>query len=552
MSLHPRPIFDVPEETARIAHAAFPKGNIYLRMRDRLGVFFTDKQFAPLFSERGQPAFSPWRLALISVMQFVEDLSDRQAADAVRGRIDWKYVLGLELENCGFDQSVLSEFRQRLVTGGVEQKLLDTMLTVFAEQKLLKRRGRQRTDSTHVLAAIRRLNRLETIGETMRAALNVIAAVAPDWLQKIAPLDWYDRYESRVEEWGLPRDKKERETWVIQVGQDGLNLLEEIYQSETHGWLREVAAVQILRRAWVHQFYYQDERLRLRQPEDLPPSSIRSDSPYDPEAHYSLKRQTNWVGYKVHLTESCDDDQPHLITHVETTLAPQPDANMSAPIHEALAAKDCLPKTHLVDAGYVDIDQVAASEQDHNVRLFGPMRPDVSWQTKAQAGYSRQDFQINWGAKTVACPRGIVSDKWRPGVDKQNNEIVEVRFPRRECGACPARELCTRSVSQPRQLTLRSQAIEEMLQASRQQQPTEEWKEEYRRRAGVEGTISQGANGFGLRECRYIGLAKTHLQHILTAAAINLARLDNWFTGKKRAQTRVSRFSALRPAPALA
>jgi transposase len=156
MSLHPRPIFDVPEETARIAHAAFPKGNIYLRMRDRLGVFFTDKQFAPLFPERGQPAFSPWRLALISIMQFVEDLSDRQAADAVRGRIDWKYALGLELGNCGFDHSLLSEFRQRLVTGGVEQKLLDTMLAVFAEQKLLKRRGRQRTDSTRGKYVIKR------------------------------------------------------------------------------------------------------------------------------------------------------------------------------------------------------------------------------------------------------------------------------------------------------------------------------------------------------------------------------------------------------------
>jgi transposase len=148
MSLQPRPIFDVPEETARIAHAAFPKGNIYIRMRDRLGVFFTDEQFVPLFSGRGQPAFSPWRLALISIMQFVEDLSDRQAAEAVRGRIDWKYLLGLELEDAGFDYSVLSEFRQRLVEGGLEQELLDTMLTVLSEHQLLRKRGKQRTDST--------------------------------------------------------------------------------------------------------------------------------------------------------------------------------------------------------------------------------------------------------------------------------------------------------------------------------------------------------------------------------------------------------------------
>ena len=159
MSLHPRPVFEVPEETARVARAAFPKGNIYLRLRDRLGVFFEDEQFAPLFSERGQPAFSPWRLALISIMQFAEDLSDRQAAEAVRGRIDMKYLLGLELEDSGFDYSTLSEFRQRLVVGGMEQELLDTMLVVLAEEGLLRKRGKQRTDSTHVVAAVRNLNR---------------------------------------------------------------------------------------------------------------------------------------------------------------------------------------------------------------------------------------------------------------------------------------------------------------------------------------------------------------------------------------------------------
>ncbi|MHC5118584.1 MAG: transposase, partial [Planctomycetota bacterium] len=221
MSLHPRPVFEVPEETARVARAAFPKGNIYLRLRDRLGVFFEDEQFAPLFSERGQPAFSPWRLALISIMQFAEDLSDRQAAEAVRGRIDMKYLLGLELEDSGFDYSTLSEFRQRLVVGGMEQELLDTMLVVLAEEGLLRKRGKQRTDSTHVVTAVRNLNRLETVGETMRATLNIVATVAPDWLQQIVPLEWYDRYETRIEESHLPRKKKDRATWVEAVGKDG-------------------------------------------------------------------------------------------------------------------------------------------------------------------------------------------------------------------------------------------------------------------------------------------------------------------------------------------
>ena len=549
MSLHPQPIHEVPEETVRIAQAAFPKGNIYMRMRDKLGVFFTDEQFVALFSKRGQPGFSPWRLALISILQFVEDLSDRQAAEAVRGRIDWKYLLGLELEDAGFDYSVLSEFRQRLIAGGLEQELLDTMLRVLSEHKLLKKRSQQRTDSTHVVAAVRRLNRSENIGETMRAALNSVAVVAPDWLRRIAPVEWYDRYEVRIEESRLPDQKKEREAWVKAVGEDGIYLLRSIYESETHDWLWQVPAVQILRQLWVHQFYYLDGELKARKPQDLPPTSIRLDSPYDPQAHYSNKRRTDWTGYKVHLTETCDDDQPHLITHVETTPAPQTDADMTAPIHDALAKKDCLPETHLVAAGYVDAEQIVDSQEKHQVKLLGPMPPDVSWQTKANAGFAIHDFQINWETKTTTCPRGVSTQSWIPIIDARQNQAIKVKFPTQACRQCTSRSLCTKSPKYPRLLTLRPQAQHEALQSGRQQQKTDAWRKQYAKRAGIEGTVSQATRGFGLRTCRYIGLAKTHLQHILTAAAINLARLDNWFTGKKRAQTRVSHFAALRPLP---
>ncbi|MDQ5851523.1 MAG: transposase, partial [Chloroflexota bacterium] len=168
MSLRPQVVYLVPEETARVARAAFPKGNVYMRMHDELGMFYEDLQFAPLFSTRGQPAEAPARLALVLVMQFAENLTDRQAADAVRSRIDWKFALGLELTDPGFDYSVLSEFRSRLIAGGVEDLLLDTMLDHFKAQGLIKPRGRQRTDSTHVLAAIRSLNRLELVGRTLQ------------------------------------------------------------------------------------------------------------------------------------------------------------------------------------------------------------------------------------------------------------------------------------------------------------------------------------------------------------------------------------------------
>ena len=184
MSLKPSPVPDVPELTARVARAAFPKGNPYLRLRDELGPVFRDGDFADLYPRRGQPALPPWKLALVTVLQFAEDLSDRQAADAVRGRIDWKYALGLELDDPGFHFSALSEFRGRLTAGGAQRLLLDEMLEACQDRGLLKARARQRTDSTHVLAATRDLNRLELVGETLRATLNALATVAPEWLRR--------------------------------------------------------------------------------------------------------------------------------------------------------------------------------------------------------------------------------------------------------------------------------------------------------------------------------------------------------------------------------
>jgi transposase len=204
MSLKPDPIQPVPEETARIAHAAFRRGNPLLSLRDELGAIFADADFADLFPRLGQPGLPPWRLALVTLLQFRENLPDRQAAEAVRARIDWKYLLGLELTDPGFDHSVLCEFRARLLEGGAEERLLHKLLEACQARGLLKARGRQRTDATYVLAAIRVLNRLELLGETLRAALNELATVAPDWLRAVAPEGWYKRYARRIEDGRLP------------------------------------------------------------------------------------------------------------------------------------------------------------------------------------------------------------------------------------------------------------------------------------------------------------------------------------------------------------
>ncbi len=218
----------VPEETRRVARAAFPKGTLCLRIADVLGPVYQDSQFMALFPRRGQPAEAPGRLALAVVLQFMENLSDREAADAVRGRIDWKYALGLALTDPGFDHTVLSEFRTRLVTGDAGLLLLDTLLQRLQEQGLVKARGRQRTDSTHVLAAVRTLNRLERVGETMRAVLNEVATVAPEWLQAMAPTAWYERYGRPVENYRLPKTEAARQDLAATIGADGQQLLSSI------------------------------------------------------------------------------------------------------------------------------------------------------------------------------------------------------------------------------------------------------------------------------------------------------------------------------------
>src|SRR5499427_4288500 len=239
MSL-PAPSYHViPEATIHVARAAFPKGNPYMRMRDALGPLYTNPTFAALFSHPGRPAEAPAQLALITVMQCAEGLSDAQAADGVRARIDWQYALALALTDPGFDASVLSEFRQRLLTGQAELLLFETMLTLFRAQGLLKAKGRQRTDSTHVLAAIQTLNRLECVGETLRHALNVLATAAPAWLQSWVPAVWFDRYSQRFADYRLPPERPARYALAEQIGTDGRQVLGVIYDPATPVWLRE-------------------------------------------------------------------------------------------------------------------------------------------------------------------------------------------------------------------------------------------------------------------------------------------------------------------------
>jgi transposase len=538
MSLQPQEIPPVPEETRRVAQAAFPRGHGYMRLRDELGTVYDDQLFAPLFPARGQPAASPWRLALATVMQVAEGLSDRQAADAVRSRIDWKYVLSLELTDPGFDHTVLSEFRTRLVAGQAELLLLDTVLAQVRARGLLTGRGRQRTDSTHVLAAIRVLNRLELVGETLRHALNSLAIVAPDWLRAQAPAEWFERYGRRLENYHLPQTAAAREALAAAIGTDGRQLLQAVEVAADLPWLRDIPAVQTLRQVWAEQYTNSPGPLHWRAVQERLPAAALITSPDDVEARYCTKRGTAWVGYKVHLTETCEEGQPHLITGVMTTPATTPDCVMGPLIQDDLATRDLLPGVHLLDGGYVDAELLVTAQATHQSDVVGPPFGSYSHQHRAGEGYDLGAFRIDWEAHQARCPQGHTSIRWTPGQDVSGDPVVRIRFHAATCRACPVRQACTQAKDAPRQLTVRPQAHHEAIQAARQRQETAECTAQYAQRAGIEGTHTQAIRRCGVRQCRDIGQAKTYLQHVLTATALNVVRVAAWLDDTPRATTR--------------
>ena len=549
MCMYPLPIGSVPAQTALVAKAAFPKGNPYLTLRDELGSVFEDSDFEELFATVGQQSLQPWRTALVTVLQFREGLSDRQAADAVRSRIDWKYLLGLELTDSGFTFNVLSEFRKRLVDNGQEQLLLDKLLVRCKERGLLKKRGQQRTDATRVLASIRKLNRLELVGETMRAALNELATVAPEWLSAIALNEWYTRYERRVETYRLPSSKAKQDAYGQQVGEDAYYLLACLEASNIDHWQRlpKIEALQIvLERHYEYKADAPDTpdapRVRWKSKKELPRTNAGIESPYDVDARFRSRYGVNWVGYVVNVSETCDDEQCHLITHVETTDASVHEAQRTQVIHQALADKDLEPLEHFVDSAYVSAEHLV-NAQKQQIELVGPTRKNASWQSRTEGAYDETQFDIDWDAQTVTCPEGKRSKSWKTVVKHGYRNYIQAKFNKRDCLACDAMYDCTRGTY--RVLGFLPQAHYEALEKARKGYRSPEGKERYKRRAGIEGTLSQGVRGFGMRRSRYRGLAKTHLQNVLIGTAINIDRLVNWFNGVPRAKTRTSRFKAL-------
>jgi transposase len=564
MSMRPQPWPEPSDEIVAAVRKMYRgrRAPLPVVIRDELGELFADEQFAAGFGVRGRPGWSPAQLAVVTALQFAENLTDRQAADAVRLRIDWKYCLGLGLADEGFDHSILSEFRARVVEHGLAERALDVLLAALVDKGLLKAGGKARTDSTHVLAAVRDLNRLELAGESVRAALEALAVAAPDWLADAIDVPgWTARYGVRVDSWRLPGSQTKRVELATAYGADGIALLRAVYAPDAPGWLARLPAVEVLRQVLVQNYLISVDRQgrevvkrREADTDGLPPGRCRLTSPYDTDARRGGKRDLFWTGYKLHVSETCADEGdsarpapeplPNIITNVATTDASVPDNAMTTPIHEGLARRGLLPQEHLVDSGYPSADLLVESADRFGVALVTPILADVSAQARAGGGFDAAAFDIDFDAQRVSCPQGQVSSSWSPA-QQRGTETIVVKFDTDTCRPCPVRARCTTAKRGGRQLTIRPRHIHHAVAQARARQDTKAFKATYKLRAGVEGTIRQAIAVTDTRRARYRGLGKIHLEHVYSAVALNLIRLDAWFNGQPLDRTRTSHLARL-------
>lgn len=530
MSLRPRSGEHVPPLTARVARASNPGGTTAIWVRDRLDGLWCDEDFADWYPRDGRPGLSPAQLATVCVLQFLLGLSDRQAAEAVRCRIDFKYAMAMELDDPGFHHSVLGDFRDRLAEDGRADRLLDLALARLKEAGLVRERTTQRTDSTHVLAAVRDLTRLELVTEAVRAALEEVAGISPHLLDELVDEGWGLRYGRPFR---LGKNPTKPMTRILATGNDAVRLLEHLHR---HGADRMSGPrIQALLQIMV-QHYHRDAagHLRWRTAEKeggagLAPSSRAIVSPYDTSARYARHGHIiSWKGFAAHLTETCAPDGPNVITDVATTAATTHDSQVLPGIHTRLARRGLLPAEHLVDAGYTSLPHLEQAAREHQVTVSGPLKSNPTRQHRRDEGFARDDFSIDYDKQQVTCPQGQVSAGWHgpcPTSSPTAAPLIVARFTKSQCRPCPARTQCTSTADSARTVGFPPQELHDLQLRVRAEQQTPEWKTRCAVRSGVESTVNEFAHGHDMRRCRYRGQGKAHIQHVLTAIAVNIERL---------------------------
>lgn len=341
------------------------------------------------------------------------------------------------------------------------------------------------------MAKIRSLSRTLCVAQTMVSVLNVLSEGAPAWVRAHVPTEWGERYGERLSHERLPKEEQERTQYAHQVGADGWMFLDALQAPCAPDWWKTLPAVPPLCTIWEHQCEAEEQGGPWRKEPALPSAQLIA-SPSDLDARNGKKRSTCWTGDNVHVTQTCDEDAPHLLTVVQTTAAPLSDERIISAIHADVAEKKLLPDQHLVDSGDVTIANLVQSQSDHEVDLLGPTLKTPWYQ--AETGDDLPHFSMDWEAESVACPQGPRSSSWTP-VQEANKSRITVKFSISECTVCPSRTLCPGTTRRSRTLHPREQM--QALFAARGREKTEEFKDTSRHWAGIEGTHSPAVRTMG-------------------------------------------------------
>jgi transposase len=522
---------EIPNDTARVGREILTEDDPYRLVGDGVNGFLSLKDFTGLYSNLGRGGICPIILSLITVFQFLENIPDRVAARWAVTRIDWKYALHLPLTWLGFNFSDLSNFRRRLLEHSAERLIFEKVLEWVRSVGFLKKYGKQRSDSTHVLGCVERLSRLELVWETLRVTLRAIETAMPKWYTEVIPAAFHEAYVKRQSDWRLSQEEVKAE--MQKVGRDGFWLLDHLDGTPQSIW--GLAEVETLRTVWNQQFERQpdSQKVNVRPPSGRGKGKDLIVTPHDPDVRWSEKRGKDWVGYKLQVTETAEDEvEAQFITDIDLVPANEDDSEVVDEVQERLITRDLKPDEHYVDKGYVSGSNMAHSA-DRDIELIGPALADTSCKPD---GYKQSDFQIDFEKQEVICPEGRICEEWYERPQPDGHVGAEVQF-RGQCEDCPARAQCAPGKSGR---TLSISPYHRELKQRRAEQETEAFKEKMRRRPAVEGTISELTRKHGARRARYRGDSKGRLQAHFTGAAVNLKRLAKALEAQKRSPARAT------------
>jgi transposase len=505
---------DIPETTRQMVEPILPLDSVCRLLGNHAEELINEEELARMYHREGCGGINPVLLSFVLILQFLEDIPDRLAAQMVLFRLDWKYALRQELTWRGFNFSSLSNFRKRLREHNQEFIIFEQLIAHLKQAGYIQSQ-RQRTDASHILGAVEHLSRLELVWETLRLAVVELINQDAQWVLHQLPPSFVSDHSQRRSDYRLKPSAITRA--MAQAGQDGLWLLEQVKLLEDIDG-RTLPAVEMLRRVWDEQFeMIHDDPASLQIKANTDASGDVIASPHDGDVRYSQKgKSTQWEGYKVQVTETVDGKLP-LITDIDIHSAIEADSPALETIQKRLQDREMLPEQQYVDRAYCN-GKTLVSSQKRGIDLRGYV-PSC---TRKPVGFRLEDFQIDLHHRRAVCPQGHLAGVFN--ASSQDDVAFHIRFGK-VCQTCPVKHLCTTS---KRGRSLEISPYHEQLTKRRQAQQTTSFAREMYARSRIESTICELMRKHGLRQSRYRGQHKVRLQAAFTAVAVNLKRLARY------------------------